>query len=105
MFGSTSVMSGKGSAVGKGHKGDIRKRFGMVEEVDRAGTFHGYKILLEFFDDDKGGDTKFVHGVVEDSQPSGISTVYSTIYNDGDVGLLDPKETKEQVEMYNKLNN
>ena len=70
-------MSGKGSADGKGKKGDKRKRFGMVEEVDRVGTFHGYKILLEFFDDDKGGDTKFVHGVVEDSQPSGISTVYS----------------------------
>ena len=89
-------MSGKGSAVGKGQKGDKRKRFEMVEEVERVGTFHGYKILLEFFDDNEGGDMKFVHGVVEDSQPSGISTVHSATYNDGDVGLLDPKEAKEQ---------
>ena len=26
------------------------------------------------------------------------------IYNDGDVGVLDPKETKEQVELHNELN-
>ena len=45
-----------------------------------------------------------MHGVVEDSQPSGNTTVYSAIYNDGDVGLLDPEETKEQVELYNELN-
>ena len=37
-----------------------------------------------------------MHSVVEKSQPSGISTVYSAIYNDGDVGLLDPEETKNK---------
>ena len=98
-------MSGKGSAAGKGNKGgNKRKRCGTVDEVDRVSAFHGYKILLEFIDDDKGGKTKQTHGVVEDSQPSGISTVYSAIYEDGDVGLLDPEETKEQVDLYNEMN-
>ena len=41
---------------------------------------------------------------MESCQPSGILTVYSAIYNDEDVGLLDPKETKEQVELYNEMN-
>ena len=26
------------------------------------------------------------------------------IYKDGDVGLLDPEETKKQVDLYNELN-
>ena len=85
-------------------KKETKERDLKVEEVDRVCTFHGYKILLEYFDDDKGGDTKFVHGVVEDSQPRRISTVYSAMYSDGDVGLLDPREAKEQVELYNELN-
>ena len=53
-------MSGKGSGAGKGKKGEERKRCGMVGEVDRVSAFHGYKILLEFVDDDKGGDTNFL---------------------------------------------
>ena len=98
-------MSGKGSAAGKGKKGgNKRKRCGTVDEVDRVSAFHGYKILLKFIDDDKGGKTKYTHGVVESCQPSGILTVYSAIYNDEDVGLLDPEETKEQVELCNELN-
>ena len=80
----------------------------MVKESDRVSTctFHGYKFLLEFLDDDKGGEKKYVHSIVQDSQPSGISTVHcaTCMYNNGDVGLLDPKETKEQVELHNWLN-
>ena len=87
----------------EGEKGDKRKRSEMVKEVDRVSTFMVTKFCWNI-NDDKGGETKYVQGVVEDSQPSGISTVYSAMYNDGDVGLLDPKETKEQVELYNELN-
>ena len=46
---------------------------------------------------------KCVQGEVEKHHPSGILTLYSVIYNDGDVGLLDPEETKKQVDLHNKM--
>lgn len=32
------------------------------------------------------------------------SRLYSVIYNDGDICLLDPEETKKQVDLHNNMN-
>ena len=41
---------------------------------------------------------------VESYHPSGIFTLYFVKYMDEDVGLLDPAETKKQVDLHNKMN-
>ena len=60
-------------------------------------------LKLEFEDGDLKGKSKCVQGEVEKHHPSGILTLYSVIYNDGDVGLLDPEETKKQVDLHNEM--
>ena len=75
-----------------------------MDEVDKVSAFHGFKVMLEFQDDDHKGKSKCVQGKVESYHPSGILTLYSVIYNDGYVGLLDPEERKKQVDLHNEMN-
>ena len=81
-----------------------KKEMRNMDEVDKVSAFHGFEVMLEFKDDDHEGKSGFVQGKVESYHPSGILTLYYVKYMDKDVGLLDPEETKKQVDLRNKIN-